>query len=148
MAELRELANVGDVEQAWRTLKPAEKDRAEYWLGAASRRLRRRWKDLDSRIDSGQLNRHDVTDVVVQLVIGALPSLDNAGMKSLSVQAGSMTRSYTLEDRRNQDRLHLEDWMVEIFDGVAAPTATPKIAAPRPYNLNRVFPQWQEVYDE
>lgn len=144
---MAELASVEDIVSAWRPLTPVETTRAEYWIAAASRRLRRRWKTLDAQIESGQLDREDVVDVVVQLVIGVLPTLDNAGMKSLSVQAGSMAKSYTLEERGNQDRLHLEDWMIEIFEGAGPLTATPKIASPRPYNLNRVFTDWQETYD-
>lgn len=141
-------AKIDDVELAWKTLSAAEKTRAGYWLNAASRKIRRRWKDIDARIAAAQLDPGDVADVVVALVIDVLPSLDNAGVRSMSVQAGSMGRSFTLEDRGNQDRLHLEDWMIEILDGSASRGATPQIAAPRPYDFNRVFPDMREIYDK
>lgn len=140
-------ATVEDIEDAWKTLSAKEKTRAEYWLKAASRKIRRRWKDIDARIAAELLNKGDVADVVVALVLDVLPSLENAGLRSMSVQAGSMGRSFTLEDRSNQDRLHLEDWMVEILNGSVISGAAPQIAAPRPYNFNRVFPDMREVYD-
>lgn len=140
-------AAVEDIEAAWKPLSAAERSRAEYWLNAASRKIRRRWKNIDGRITEGLLDKGDVSDVVVALVIDVLPSLENAGLRSMSVQAGSMGRSFTLEDRGNQDRLHLEDWMVEILNGTVVSGATPQIAAPRPYDFNRVFPDMREVYD-
>lgn len=136
------------IESAWKTLSTVETTRAEYWISAASRKIRRRWKDIDARLTAGSLDKDDVADVVVALVIEVLPTLDNAGVRSLSVQAGSMARSHTLEDRKNQDRLHLEDWMVELLDGAAPEVgAVPMVAAPRPYDFNGVFPNMPEVYD-
>lgn len=145
---MADLATVEQLELAWRTLTPTEKSRAEWWIGAASRRIRRRWKDVDERIAAGTLNAEDVSDVVVDLVITVLPTLENAGQKSWSVQAGAEAKSVTLESGRLEDRLEFKDWMIDIFDGGTSQMALPKIAAPRPYGLNTIFPSWKEVYDE
>lgn len=148
MADPTDLANVQDVELAWRSLTPTERSRAEYWIGAASRRIRRRWPDVDARITNGTLDAKDVSDVVVNMVITLLPTLENAGQKSWSIQAGAEAKSVTLETGRLEDRLKFENWMIEIFEGAASRMALPKIAAPRPYGLNTIFPDWKEVYDE
>lgn len=145
---MADLATVEQLELAWRTLTPTEKSRAEWWIGAASRRIRRKWKDVDERIAAGTLNAEDVSDVVVDLVITVLPTLENAGQKSWSVQAGAEAKSVTLESGRLEDRLEFKDWMIDIFDGGASQMALPKIAAPRPFGLNTIFPSWKEVYDE
>lgn len=148
MADPADLAQVQDVELAWRTLNTTERSRAEYWIGAASRRIRRRWPNVDDRIANDTLDAKDVSDVVVAMVITVLPTLENAGQKSWSVQAGAEAKSVTLESGRLEDRLPIEDWMIEIFEGAISQMALPKIAAPRPYGMNRIFPDWKEVYDE
>lgn len=142
------LAEVKDIEAAWRPLNDTERSRAEYWISSATRRIRRNWPNVDARIQSGEIDRDDVSDVIISLVIDILPGLEHVGAKSWSVQAGSESKAVTLEQRRNEDRLHFEDWMVAIFEKKKTTTAQPRIAAPRPYDLNRVFPTWMEVYDE
>ena len=148
MADPLQLATVENVVSAWKPLNDVERERAEYWISAASRALRRRWKDIDARINAGTLAKDDVTDVIVGLVIDILPGLANNGMKSGSVQAGAEARSFTMEDRKNgAGRIVFQDWMVEIFEGPVGETPRPKISTPRPYGLNRIFPEWKEVYD-
>lgn len=143
---MADFAEPKDIEEAWRPLNPVETSRASYWIGAASRKIRRQWKDIDARISADDPTADDVKDIVIALVIGILPGLENEGKKSLSVQAGNMTRSFTVEERRNEDRLHFEKWMIEIIEGSAEKAALPKIESPEPYGLNRIFPQWKDTY--
>ena len=144
---MADLAQVTDIVNAWRPLNPVETTRAEYWIGAVSRKIRRRWKDVDQRLTDGSLQADDVTDVVVSMVLSLLPKLESNGMRSVSVAAGAESRAITLDSSGGDERLSFEDWMVEIFEGTAAQTALPKLKAPKPYGLNRIFPDWKEVYE-
>lgn len=143
---MNSFANAEDIVNAWRPLSQLETTRAEYWTGAASRNIRRKWKDIDTRIAAGDLTADDVKDIVVAQVINLLPGLENNGKKSISVQAGNMARSYTLQERNDEDRLHFEKWMLEIIEGKETEGALPLISAPDAYDLNKVFPTWQEHY--
>jgi Phage protein Gp19/Gp15/Gp42 len=118
---MADLAVIGSIENAWRPLSTAERPRAEYYLGAASRRIRRRWPDVDARLAAGNLNADDVSDVVVQMVVGALdvPLVRNA--KSWSETAGQMSRSVTLQSGKS-DLLAIEDWMIAVFEGESTPS--------------------------
>ncbi|RKS16744.1 Gp19/Gp15/Gp42-like protein [Arthrobacter sp. AG1021] len=144
---MADLAQVKDIVDAWRPLKPVESTRVEYWIGAASRKIRRRWKDVDQRIAAGTLQLEDVTDVVVSMVLSVLPKIENNGVKSVAVAAGAESRAITLDSSGGDERLSFEEWMVEIFEGVAASTPLPQIKAPMAYGLNRIFPDWKEVYE-
>lgn len=116
-----DLAEIQTIENAWRPLTAVEKTRAEYYLGVASRKIRRRWKDVDDRIASAgdALTAEDVEDVVVQMVIPAIDILPVRGAKSFSVGMGPMSRSATL-DRSSPDPLELEQWMIDVFENPAA----------------------------
>lgn len=116
---MADFAEMESIEAAWRPLTAAEKPRATYYLGKASRRIRRRWPDVDDRLASGQLESEDVSDVVVELVLGALGGPPIRGAKSFSEGVGPMSRSATLAEGRT-DPLFLEDWMVAVFEGAAS----------------------------
>ncbi|WP_315913583.1 Gp19/Gp15/Gp42 family protein [Arthrobacter sp. lap29] len=123
MAVSTPLALVEDLEAAWRPLKAAEKTRAEYYLGVASRKIRRRWKTVDARIATGELGEDDVKDVVVDLVLPKLdaPPVHNA--KSWSQGAGPYSQQVTLQSGV-RGLFEFEDWMVEVFEdsgGTSAP---------------------------
>lgn len=139
MADLAELASI---EAAWRPLTEAEKTRATYYLGAASRRIRRRWRDVDDRLGNGQLDPADVSDVVVDLVIGALGGPPVRGAKSFSEGVGPMSRSATLAEGRT-DPLFLEDWMIAVFEGEPDSSPQPVFSMPPSGRYENVF-VWPE----
>jgi hypothetical protein len=55
-------------------LTPDETSRAAVLLADASRRIRRRWPDIDVRIAAGQLDAEDVRMVACAMVHRAMPS--------------------------------------------------------------------------
>lgn len=114
---MADLAEVATVEQAWRPLTPVEKSRALYYLGMASRKIRRRWPNVDARIadPADALDAEDVADVVVQMVLPAIQVLPVRGAKSFSEGSGPFSRSATLE-QTSADPLEIEDWMVDVFE--------------------------------
>jgi len=121
---MADLATIENVEAAWRPLAGVVRTRAEYYLGAASRRIRRRWKDVDERIAAQTLDAEDVSDVVVQMVLNAVDGPPVRGAKSFSEGTGPYSRSATLATTKT-DPLEFEDWMIDVFEGSAA-TATPQ----------------------
>lgn len=116
---MADFAEIESIEAAWRPLTTAEKTRAQYYLGMASRRIRRRWPDVDDRLASGKLDSDDVSDVVVELVLGAIGGPPIRGAKSFSEGVGPMSRSATLTEART-DPLFLEEWMVAVFEGATS----------------------------
>lgn len=115
---MADLAQLDTVETAWRPLTSVERPRATYYLAAASRKIRRRWPDVDTRIAAGTLSAEDVSDVVVQMVLGAVDVAPIRGAKSFSEGIGPMSRSATLTGA-STDPLVIEDWMVEVFEGAS-----------------------------
>lgn len=112
---MADLAEVSDVVAAWRPLTTDETTRATYLLGRASRKVRRRWPDVDDRIDSGDLDADDVVDVVVELVLTVLAGPPVPGAKSWSVTSGQESRSVTLAELAQAMTFTGE--MVEVFEG-------------------------------
>lgn len=117
-------AAAADVTTAWRPLSTEESTRADYWLGVASRRIRRRWTDVDDRValadsDPRHIAPEDLKDVVVTLVIDVLggPSVPYA--RSESVSSGTESRSVQLSRAGRVELPPFADWMVEIFQGPA-----------------------------
>lgn len=113
------LAKIATLEAAWRPLQSVEKPRAEYYIGAASRKIRRRWKDVDARITANTLDPADVEDVVVQMILGIIDGAPVKGAKSWTEAAGPFNKSVTLEAGR-VEYLAFADWMVEIFESLPA----------------------------
>jgi hypothetical protein len=113
---MADLTDILTVEKAWRTLSPAEKVKAEYYIGVVSRAILRRWKDVDDRITAGTLGVDDVKDVATQLVITAVDAPPIRGAKSFSEGVGPMSRSATLKTDKT-DLVDFEDWMVAVFEG-------------------------------
>lgn len=132
-----DLAVIDALELAWRPLRTAERPKADYYLGAASRRIRRRWPDVDSRISNpaDRLTDDDVSDVVIQMVVGALDTPSVRGAKSFSEGVGPMSRSATLA-AASTDPLVIEDWMVEVFEGGAI--VRPAGSFPRSANYDSI----------
>lgn len=137
MAE--DLGKVETIESAWRPLKPIEKSRAEYYLGVASRKIRRRWADVDARIadPSDKLTADDVEDVIVQMVIPAVDVAPVRGAKSFTIGMGPMSRSATL-DRTSADPLVFEQWMIDVFAPVSD-GALPRGSFPAAPNDDHMF---------
>lgn len=125
------LATRDAVAEAWRPLTGTEPERADYLLGFASRRIRRRWRDVDARLAAGVLTPEDVADVVVGLVLQALPLAPVPGARSWQVTSGAESRTVTLGSAHGDpNRMTFEDWMVEILDGTAPGGALPVFSAP------------------
>lgn len=116
---MADLATVDDVEAAWRSLTDSETTRATYLLGRVSRRIRRRWADVDDRITSGDLAEADVIDVVVDMVIAVMGGPPVRGARSWQVTSGSESRAVTLGSDA-VDAMEFESWMVEVFEGRGA----------------------------
>lgn len=135
-----DLAQPEAVIAAWRPLTSVELARVEYYLGSASRKIRRRWRDVDSRIASGALTADDVSDVVVQMVLAAVDVVPVRGAKSFSEGVGPMSRSATLSSA-STDPLVIEDWMVEVFEGSS--TTRPVASFPPSGNYEGIF-VWPE----
>ncbi|MCO4256507.1 Gp19/Gp15/Gp42 family protein [Pseudarthrobacter cellobiosi] len=133
---MADLAQIETVAAAWRPLTSVEVPRATYYLAAASRKIRRRWPDVDSRIAAGTLTEEDVSDVVVQMVLGAVDVVPVRGAKSFSEGVGPMSRSATLAGA-SSDPLVLEDWMVAVFEGSS--TALPQSSMPPSGNYEGIF---------
>jgi hypothetical protein len=133
---MADLAQIEAVVKAWRPLTSVELPRVTYYLGSASRKIRRRWRDVDDRIAAGTLTADDVSDVVVQMVLGAVDVGPIRGAKSFSEGVGPMSRSATLAGA-STDPLVLEDWMVEVFEGSS--TTRPVASFPPSGNYESQF---------
>ncbi len=137
---MADFAELESIEAAWRPLTAAERTRAEYYLRKASRRIRRRWPDVDDRLGSGLLDPDDVSEVVVELVLGAIGGPPVRGAKSFSEGVGPMSRSATLAVGRT-DPLFIEDWMVAVFEGNKTPG--PVFSMPPSGRYDDLF-EWSE----
>jgi hypothetical protein len=62
------IATSSDLAARWRDLTPVEENRASVLLGSAERKVTRLWPDVLDRIDSGDLDRDDVVDVLAAMV--------------------------------------------------------------------------------
>lgn len=140
---MAELATKDELASAWRPIREKEQERADYWLGAASRRIRRRWRDVDARIASGSLDRADVADVVVHMVMRVMAGPASPDAKAWSVSAGSESQSITQGSARGDDLLTIEEWMVDVFESITAATALPTFSAPPSGRYENLF-QWKE----
>lgn len=136
MAE--DLATIPTIESAWRPLTAVETTRAEYYLGVASRRIRRRWPDVDTRIASGDLDADAVSDVVVQLVLGTIEAAPVRNAKSWSETAGAVSKSVTLAGGRTE-LLAFEDWMIAVFEGGQSPR--PVFCMPPAGSFEAIWPE-------
>lgn len=132
---LPDLAEVADVEKAWRPLTNVEKSRAEYYIGRASRLIRRRWKDVDDRIadPDDELTAADVSDVVVGLVMSIVPNAV-PGARSWSQTTGPFAHSVTLPSTADARPMALLPWMVEVFEKVVKESNRPRFGFPPPYS--------------
>lgn len=132
---MSDLASPDVLEQAWRPLTAAERTKAQYWIGRASRRLRSRWRNLDARVAAGTLDVDEVQDVVVEMVLAVLGGPPIRGAKSFSEGVGPMSRSATLVGA-STDPLVIEDWMVQVFEGRS--TTAPVGSFPRSGNYDGI----------
>ena len=144
MEDFATIENVGD---AWRPLNSAEKNRGEHWLEVASRRIRRRWPDVDARIvlpteDPRHLDEKDVRDVVIALVIEVLggPPVPNA--VAYSAGSGTESRSVTLGSASPADPALFTSWMVAVFEGMPDTVAQPRWSFP---TRRETFGEWRDT---
>lgn len=131
--DLPDLARVEDVEKAWRPLTTAERSRAEYYIGQATRLIRRRWPDVDARLadPDDKLKADDVSDVVVALVLSVIPSAV-PGARSWSQTTGPFAHSVTLPSTMDARPMALLAWMVEVFETVTMGSNRPRFEFPPP----------------
>lgn len=134
---MADLAQVEDLEKAWRFLTAAERPRAQYYLGFASRRIRERWSDVDARLAAGTLDAENVNDVAVHMVLGIVDGAPVRRARSWSETRGPLSQSVTLESGKS-DLITIEDWMVQVFDGRHA-SATPRGSFPPAGTFDRIF---------
>ena len=140
---MADFATVQDLGKAWRPLSDEESTRAIYWLEVASRRVRRRWPDVDDRITTGTLDPLDVRDVVARLVLDVLDGPPVSGARSWSEASGSESRSVTLATPGGTDEALFAPWMVATFESTAATTPVPLGSFPPPPHPHpRVFVEW------
>ncbi len=88
-------ATADDLEVRWRPLDSEERTRANVLLEDASRRVRRRFPRTDERIASGDLERDEVTAVVVAMVKRVLLSGGAEGVTQQSQTAGPFALQQT-----------------------------------------------------
>ncbi|WP_309132641.1 Gp19/Gp15/Gp42 family protein [Brevibacterium sp.] len=140
MADLPDLAQVTDVENAWRPLTNAERSRALHYIGQASRMIRRRWRDVDQRIEdpNDRLTAAEVSDVVVALVLSIVPS-PTPGARSWSQTTGPFAHSVTLPAAEAARPMTLLDWMVAVFEGEETPTPVAQFSFPDPPPFDNLF---------
>jgi hypothetical protein len=101
------------VEDGWRPLTPEEQNRAETLIDRASRKIRRRWPDVDDRITAGTLAADDVADVVAEMVQVAMTQ--TPGVSQESQGAGPFQQGVTYTNPNS--RLYFTADMIEVFDG-------------------------------
>ncbi|WP_191724988.1 hypothetical protein [Brevibacterium gallinarum] len=125
---------------AWRPLSEVEKNRADYYLGRASRLVRRTYPDVDERIaDPGdRLTADDVADVVVALVMSIVPK-PVAGARSWQQQAGPFSESVTLPASSADLPMTFEQWMRDVFAVDAHAKHGPAFAFPPAPAFDRLF---------
>lgn len=110
------LATVEDLEAAWRPLSTEEQTRAAALIDRASRKVRRRWTDVDDRIAAGTLDAADVSDVVLEMVQVAMTQ--TPGVSQTSEGAGPFNQSATYTNPNA--RLYFTDDMIAVFEGEPA----------------------------
>ncbi len=114
----------------------------------AYRQIKRRWKDMDARVASGDLSREDLRDVIVWMVIPVLGGPPMPGAKSWRVSAGTESQQVDMgAGNATPARLMvITDWMVEILDGVvdAVRPALPEFHAPAPGRFEAMGWEWPE----
>jgi Phage protein Gp19/Gp15/Gp42 len=86
-------ASPEDLESAWRPLSDAETSQADYWLGRASRVIRKEIPTVDARIASGDLDSALVADVAISMVIRYMRNPD--GKRQETIEDYSFTRDAT-----------------------------------------------------
>jgi hypothetical protein len=107
------LATTDDVEAAWRPLTDEEITRATALIDRASRKIRRRWSDVDARIDAETLTAEDVADVVAEMVQVAMTQ--TPGVSQTNEGAGPFSQGVTYTNPNS--RLYFTDDMIEVFEG-------------------------------
>lgn len=132
----------------WRPLTADEKARTTGIIAMVERALRRRWPDLQQRIDADTLDIQTVQDVVYALarpLIETDPDVPLAA-KSWQETSGSESLSVTLDGALSGRFLVLDPWMVDALnadtdDDDSRSSRTPTYAAPDPGDWwDRTFP--------
>lgn len=108
------LATVEDLEAAWRPLSEQDQARAEALINRASRKVRRRWTDVDDRIAAGTLDAEDISDVVLEMVQVAMTQIPGVAQQSEGSGPFSQSATYTNPNAR----LYFTDDMIAVFEGL------------------------------
>lgn len=107
------LATVEDLEAAWRPLSEQEETRAAALIDRASRKVRRRWTDVDDRITAATLDADDVSDVVLEMVQVAMTQTPGVSQQSEGSGPFNQSATYTNPNAR----LYFTDDMIAVFEG-------------------------------
>ena len=137
---MTDLATVDQIAAAWRPLSEVEKARAGYYLGRASRLIRRTYPDVDKRIaDQGdRLTADDVADVVIALVMSIVPK-PVEGARSWQQSAGPFSESVTLPAASADLPMTLEQWMRNVFAVAGSASPGPVGVFPPAPAFDRLF---------
>jgi hypothetical protein len=112
---MADLATVSDVVARWRPLSTAEVNLATILVGDASRMIRRRWSDIDTRIAADPTGIGlDVKIVIAAMVRRSMMNRDDEGVKSKSSTTGPFSESVELTNPNNN--LYLSDAEIEMLD--------------------------------
>lgn len=88
-------ATAADLEVRWRTLNAPETARANVLLGSASRLIRSRVPDVDSRITAETLDPELLTDIACDIVKRAMISATPVESESASLGGQTVQRKYS-----------------------------------------------------
>jgi hypothetical protein len=98
---------------------PTRSSELRLLIDRASRKIRRRWPDVDDRIAADTLTAEDVADVVAEMVQVAMTQTPGVSQNSETTGPFSQNIRYT----NPNSRLYFTDDMIEVFDGRTAAQA-------------------------
>lgn len=116
----RPWAEPTNIEDVWRPLTAAQRDRATNLINSVERAILREWPEVPARLEAGTLSVEDVRDVVVWSVMPILGvDVDiPINAKSFQETSGSESRSITLGvDGIGTTWMEFAPWMVKVFEG-------------------------------
>jgi hypothetical protein len=117
----RPWAEPTDIENVWRPLTEAERDRATNLIDSIERGILREWPAVPGRLLAETLSVEDVRDVVVWSVMPVL-GVDMeipVNAKAYQEPSGSESRSITLGGALGGTWMEFAPWMVRVFEGGA-----------------------------
>lgn len=114
----RPWAEPTQIEDVWRPLTDAERDRATNLIDVVERALLREWPNIPARLAAGDLTVEDVRDVIVWSVMPVLGVNTDIPVNAKAWQetSGSESRSITLDGGTGATWMTFAPWMVKVFE--------------------------------